>query len=93
MQVLIVEDEPNYSDTLEMFVEELGYEVLGVCASGKDALEVFHETKPDLVLMDIHLEGELSGIDLARIFQGHGPMPIIFISTWAALKRVVKTKP
>lgn len=82
MQVLIVEDEPNYSDTLEMFVEELGYEVLGVCASGKDALEVFHETKPDLVLMDIHLEGELSGIDLARIFQGHGPMPIIFITAY-----------
>ena len=82
MKVLIVEDESNYADTLEMFVDELGYEVAGVAGSGKKALELFEQEKPDLVLMDIHLEGELSGIDLARIFQGQQVTPIIYITSF-----------
>ncbi|MEL7147278.1 MAG: response regulator, partial [Bacteroidota bacterium] len=82
MKVLIVEDEQVYAGTLEMFLDQLGYEVSGICANGKDALESFHASKPDLVLMDIHLKGDLSGIDLARIFQGHSPIPIIFITAY-----------
>lgn len=82
MRILIVEDEPNYRDTLEMFIDELGYELCGSCANGKDALALFSSLSPDLVLMDINLEGELSGIDLARIFNGHGPIPLIFITSF-----------
>ncbi|MCE7991772.1 MAG: response regulator transcription factor [Roseivirga sp.] len=82
MNVLIVEDETNYADTLEMFVDELGYELVGIAARGKEAIELFNEYNPDLVLMDINLEGELTGIDLARIFQGSRPTPIIFITAF-----------
>lgn len=82
MKILIVEDEPNYADTLEMFVDELGYDLAGIAAQGKKAMELFDEHNPDLVLMDIHLEGELTGIDLARIFQGQRSTPIIFITSF-----------
>jgi DNA-binding LytR/AlgR family response regulator len=82
VKALIVEDESNYADTLEMFMDQLGYEVVGISASGKEALHLFEEQSPDFVLMDINLQGELSGIDLARIFQGNRPTPIIFITSY-----------
>ena len=82
MKVLIVEDEANYADTLEMFVDNLGYEVVGIAGQGKMAMSLFDEHNPDLVLMDINLDGELTGIDLARIFQGQRPTPIIFITSF-----------
>ncbi|MFY0591763.1 LytR/AlgR family response regulator transcription factor [Roseivirga sp.] len=82
MKVLIVEDEVNYADTLEMFVDNLGYEVVGIASNGKKAIDLFNEHGPDLVLMDINLDGELSGIDLARIFQGQRATPIIFITSF-----------
>jgi len=82
MKILIVEDEPNYSDTLEMFVDEIGYEVCGVADNGAAAIEYFDAQTPDLVLMDINITGSLSGIDLARIFQGKREIPIIFITSF-----------
>lgn len=92
MTILIVEDEPNYADTMEMFVDELGYDLAGIAGSGKEALTVFEEKLPDLVLMDIHLEGELSGIDLARIFQGQKPTPIIYITSYDDPETFAKAK-
>lgn len=92
MKVLIVEDEANYADTLEMFVDELGYEIAGIAASGKKAIDLFETEKPDLVLMDIHLEGELSGIDLARIFQGQKVTPIIYITSFDDPETFAKAK-
>jgi DNA-binding LytR/AlgR family response regulator len=82
MKVLIVEDEINYADTLEMFLDGLGYETIGIASEGKSAMSLFNEHNPDLVLMDINLEDELTGIDLARIFQGQRPTPIIFITSF-----------
>ncbi len=92
MKILIVEDEANYADTLEMFVDELGYETVGVASQGKLAMSLFDEHNPDLVLMDINLEGELSGIDLARIFQGQRPTPIIFITSFDDKETFSKAK-
>lgn len=82
LKILIVEDEQNYADTLEMFVDELGYDPAGIASEGKKAMTLFNELEPDLVLMDINLEGELTGIDLARIFQGQRETPIIFITSF-----------
>lgn len=82
LSILIVEDEPNYSDTLEMFVDELGYECVGCTSNGHDAQNLFHQYKPDLVLMDINLEGGISGIDLAQKFQHSNKTPIIFITSF-----------
>jgi DNA-binding LytR/AlgR family response regulator len=82
MKILIVEDEPNYADTLEMFVDNLGYEISGIVDNGNEAIALFDDRNPDLVLLDINLNGALSGIDLARIFQGKRDIPIIFITSF-----------
>lgn len=92
LKILIVEDEQNYADTLEMFLDELGYDLVGIAPEGKKAITLFNDFHPDLVLMDINLEGELTGIDLARIFQGQRDTPIIFITSFEDKETFDKAK-
>lgn len=82
LHILIVEDEPNYADTLEMFVEKLGYNILGIVGHAQEAMLLFQSGKPDLILMDIHIKGEVSGIDLAKKMQAIREVPIIFITSY-----------
>jgi DNA-binding LytR/AlgR family response regulator len=82
MNILIVEDEPNYADTLEMFVDQLGYKITGIAEEGEKAKRLFNQDLPDLVLMDIYLKGDITGIDLAKEFQATQPTPIIFITSF-----------
>lgn len=82
IKILIVEDEINYSDTLEMYIEELGHGVCGVADNATKAKELFSQKKPDLVLMDINLKGGVSGIELAKSFKETCPTPLIFITSF-----------
>lgn len=61
-RIMVVEDERIVALHLCHQLVELGYEVVGTVASGKQALEKISEQRPDVVLMDIHIEGELDGI-------------------------------
>lgn len=53
--ILIVEDEALIASDLQMRLEDMGYRVVGVAATGKEALRLIAEKRPDLVLMDIVL--------------------------------------
>ncbi|HKO79724.1 MAG TPA: sigma 54-interacting transcriptional regulator [Chitinophagaceae bacterium] len=65
-KVLIVEDEYIVAKNLRLILEQAGYKINGIAASAKEAYENLEIRKPDLVLLDIRLEGKESGIDLAR---------------------------
>lgn len=65
-KILIVEDEFIVANNLRQVVQRFGYEVTGIAASAKDAEESIQKIKPDIVLLDIRLQGEATGIDLAR---------------------------
>jgi len=65
-QVLIVEDEYIVAKDLQLILERAGYTVNGIASSVIEAEENLRKHKPDLVLLDIRLEGALTGIDLAR---------------------------
>lgn len=66
-KVLIIEDESLVAHHLKLILTGAGYRVSGIAESVTSALSVIEEQRPDLVLLDIHLKGELNGIDLARI--------------------------
>ncbi len=66
MKFLIVEDEALYAQQLEMMVDELGYEVAGISESAGPALTKYDKTSPDIALIDIHLEGEMNGLELGK---------------------------
>src|SRR5258708_11369491 len=65
-KILIVEDEFVVANDLEIMLEASGYETTGIAVSAEAALENIAQNVPDLVLLDIQLQGELSGIDLAK---------------------------
>lgn len=82
MKILVIEDDFSFALGVEILIEELGYQHLGTLDNAKDALRFIEENKPDLILMDIDLNGFLSGIDIARkISDNH--IPVIFMTTYS----------
>ena len=63
-QILLVDDEPDITDTLRAYLEQAGYGVMAV-HDGTSALSAFRRDKPDLVVLDLGLP-EVDGLDVAR---------------------------
>lgn len=80
-KILIVEDDRMLCTIFNMFINELGYELLDFAANGKDALNLIEKEKPDVVLMDIHLEGDMDGIETSRKIKKNYDIPVIYISS------------
>jgi two-component system, response regulator PdtaR len=75
-KILVVEDDYFVSLTIEEALEDAGYEVLGTTTTGEDAVRMGTQLRPDLVLMDIRLAGEMSGIDAALALRRMGIVSI-----------------
>jgi PAS domain S-box-containing protein len=82
-RLLIVEDEAIVAADLQARLTNLGYDVVGSVPSGEEALVLAGQLRPDLVLMDIHLQGAMDGIDAARELRARLRLPVIFISAYA----------
>jgi signal transduction histidine kinase len=96
IQVLIVEDEQLVADDLRETLEDLGYNVVGLTATGEEAIIDAESLLPDLVLMDIRLAGEMDGITAANIIQSRLNIPIVYLTAnadHATLERVKATQP
>jgi len=82
-RILVVEDEAIIAADIERRLTDLGYEVAGVSSTGMDACEKAAALLPDLVLMDIVLRGELSGIDAARWIRDRQGIPVVYLTSHA----------
>lgn len=81
--ILIVEDEAIVALDLKLQLHEHGYDVMGIASSGEQALALARDRRPDLVLMDVRLQGEMDGIATARALAGDGDeggVPVIFLT-------------
>ena len=74
-KILIVDDEWLTRLEIEQMLTDLGYEVAGQAGTGMEAIALTRETKPDLILMDVFLAGEMNGMDAAQGDQGGVGMP------------------
>lgn len=82
-KVMIIEDEAIISMDLSWIVEDMGHVVVGVARTHGQAVEMFARHRPDLVLTDIQLADNSSGIDaVADIMERFGDLPIIFITAF-----------
>lgn len=79
-KVLIVEDDRFISAIFSLFLKDLGFEIIGRCKTGEEALQQSRSRNPDIVLMDIHLEGDVDGIEAAEKIQREYEIPVIFVS-------------
>jgi CheY-like chemotaxis protein len=79
-RILIVEDEMIIALMLEQMVAQMQCEVVGKVSSGEEAVVQALSARPDIILMDINLEGEIDGIEAASIIQRRSSIPIIYIT-------------
>jgi CheY-like chemotaxis protein len=63
---------------MKWILEKNGFNVVRICATGEEAIQKATELKPDLILMDIVLQGEIDGIEAAKIIYGKHKIPIVF---------------
>jgi DNA-binding LytR/AlgR family response regulator len=90
--ILIVEDESIVAKDIQMSLRKLGYNVVAICSNGEDAIRAAKEHSPDLVLMDIMLKGEMSGIEAAEQIRSRFNMPIIYLTAYADESTLSKAK-
>lgn len=95
-KILIVEDESIVAFNLQQRLAQLGYTVPHVAVSGQQSLELISSSQPDLVLMDIHIEGEMDGIEVAARLNESHPVPVIYLTAYSedsTLERARRTRP
>lgn len=95
-RILIVEDEGLVARDLESMVRNLGYRVVGVCSSGEEAFRLINTRHPDLIIMDIVLQGRIDGIKAADEIRRRYNLPIIFLTAHtdeATFQRAKVTNP
>lgn len=81
LNILIVEDDFSFGLELKMLLEEMGYEVQNTIDNAEEAYDFIYVHRPDLILMDINLSGEMSGIELGQRILSFN-IPIIYITSF-----------
>jgi len=95
-RILIVEDERLIALDLQRRLTQLGYTVVGNVAAGAQAIMAAFQLQPDLILMDIRLQGEMDGIDAALQIQADRLVPIIYLTAYvdeSTVQRAQATSP
>ena len=80
LNILIVEDEALVAEVVKIILTRLGYYVLDIASSGREAILKAEEKRPHLILMDINLEGDMDGIEAAEKIFSMFDIPLIFMT-------------
>ena len=77
-KILIVDDDASLAEMLQLVLRQEGFETVW-CATGDAALQVFRDSNPDLVLLDLMLPG-INGVDVCRRIRGESGVPIVMLT-------------
>jgi len=94
--ILIVEDEPLIAKNISRYLNNSDYEVSGIAFDADDALFQLRRQPPDFVILDINLESEKDGIDLAEHINTHYNIPFVYLTSYSdkvTLERAKRTNP
>ena len=92
ISVLVVEDESIVSKDIQYSLKKLGYNVVGVAATGQKAIDLCGEKLPDIILMDIMLKGDINGIEASTRIKETYNIPVIFLTAYADENTLSKAK-
>lgn len=88
LKILIVEDELITAELLRTTLEELGYDIGGVCISSEEALQLLRSDPPDLAILDITIQGDRDGIWLGKYLNENLQIPFIYLTSHGDLDTV-----
>lgn len=92
--VLIVEDEGVVALSIQAVLTKMGYRVVGIAVTGNEAIALAMQHKPDVILMDIHIKGNIDGIQTTEKLNEISDIPVIFLTAYAddeTVQRAIKT--
>lgn len=95
-RILLVEDEAIVAMTIEDSLANMGYEVVGTVDNGLSAIELAEKESPDLIIMDIRINGDIDGIEAAGRINVNMDIPVIFLTAHSdekTLSRALEVKP
>jgi len=95
-QILIVEDERIIALEMRHKLESMGYDVSAIVSSGEEAVRMAEELHPDLVLMDIVLQGEMDGVEAAGQIRTRFDIPVVYVTanvSDARLEDIARSEP
>jgi PAS domain S-box-containing protein len=96
-RILVVEDESIVAEQVQSALERMGYQALPAVATGEEALACTAALKPDLVLMDVELLGDLNGMETAqRLRVSTSEIPVVFLTAYAddaVLAQITSSEP
>lgn len=88
--VLIVEDDPQIAESLSDMLEIIDHKVIGIAASYDEAMDKLAEGEAEIALLDIQLQGEKTGIDIAEKIKRDQNIPFIFTTAYADKETIKK---
>ena len=95
-RILVVEDDRVVARDIQQQLKRIGHQIVGTTARGEEAVDLALESQPDLILMDIRLEGALDGIDAARQIRESCHVPVVFLTAYAddeTVRRASQSEP
>ena len=96
IRVLIIEDDPIIAEDIKEMLTNVNYSVVGISYDKDDAFELINKTKPDLILLDINLNGNYEGFEIADYINKLRKIPFIYLTSYSGteiLERAKKTMP
>jgi len=90
--IMIVEDEAIVAKDIEASLAGLGYSICAVLATGEEALAAAQKFRPDLILMDIMLQGKLDGVETAKQITANFGTPVIFLTAYSDEHTISRAK-
>jgi len=91
-RILVVEDEVIVADDIRRSLKNLGYDVPSIVSSGETAIKNVEENRPDLVLMDIMLQGKMDGIEAASNIISRFDIPVLYLTAYSDEKIFERAK-
>lgn len=91
-QIVVVEDESIVAEHITRSLQKLGYSVSSVANTGEKAIAEVEENRPDLVLMDIVLQGEMDGIETAKQIRSRFNIPVVYLTAYSDEKILGRAK-
>ncbi len=92
IQVLIVEDEPVIAENIAHYLNNNDFKVCGIAYDADEAKSLLESSNPDAVLLDINLESEINGINIAELINKQYRLPFIFLTSYADKETIEQAK-
>ncbi|MCX9085108.1 MAG: response regulator [Candidatus Methanoperedens sp.] len=92
IQILVVEDEAIVAEAIRRKLLKMGYDAPSTASSGEEAIKRVKENKPDLVLMDIVIQGKMDGIETAEHIRTRFNIPVVYLTAYSDEKTLLRAK-